>query len=59
MEKAAHLAFLFIFVEGLTVLFFPEFVRQAIAVSHANVMRLAAIGEIIIAVILFFLYSYR
>ena len=59
MELAAYLAFLFIFVEGLTVLFFPEFIRQVIAASPANILRLAAFGEIMIAFVLLCLYSYR
>lgn len=59
MEIAAYFAFLFIFVEGLTVLFFPAFVKYAISISTENILRGAALTEIIISAILFVLFSYR
>jgi len=57
MQIAAHLAFLLIFVEGLTVLFFPRLLKEIIALSSRNLLRSAAVVEIFVAIILFVMHS--
>ena len=57
MQIAAHLAFLLIFAEGLTVLFFPKLLKEIIALSSRKLLRSAAVMEILVAIILFVMHS--
>jgi len=57
MDIAAHLAFLLIFIEGLTVLFFPRLVKEIIALSSQKLLRGAAVVEVLVSIILFVIYS--
>jgi len=57
MDIAAHLAFLLIFVEGLTVLFFPGLIKEIIALSSQKLLRGAAVVEVLVSIILFVIYS--